>query len=377
MEGVAHRVLAAMLLPLSVLAGSCVTSVYACEDDGQCPDGFCEASGYCSFTDVECGSGRRYGSFAGDGLGGTCVPDGGTSTGAEPTTGPIENSTMGPSGTTGPDDDSSSGRPTSGVVEMTTTGGGSSTSATATGSEASSSTGPPVERVDEGLIVLYRLDEGRGTTLHDTATLQPPIDLTIEGKGYEWTPDGLRFVGDASTVAGSNSSLSKLNDACLASDALTMEVWLTPEEALASGPPRLVTYSRDAGSRNASWMLGGNVDGGTPGWRGRTRVDPEEFNGLPTTVVSVDDGANGQLVHAVYVHEAAGFDHVYLDGELATSVAREGDFSAWNTAPEYRLGLGNEFGASNRPLTGTLHLAAIYCRALEASEVGQNFQAGL
>ncbi|MEM9456297.1 MAG: hypothetical protein AAGF11_19095 [Myxococcota bacterium] len=43
-----------------------------CEADGV--GGSCEASGYCSFPDPSCSSGRRYGEHAGDMLGHMCVP---------------------------------------------------------------------------------------------------------------------------------------------------------------------------------------------------------------------------------------------------------------------------------------------------------------
>jgi len=69
---------------------SCVgESPYHCSSAGQCVAdaraGSCEPTGFCSFADTSCGSGRRYGAHAGDGLGGLCVddnrPDGGASDG--------------------------------------------------------------------------------------------------------------------------------------------------------------------------------------------------------------------------------------------------------------------------------------------------------
>ncbi len=49
--------------------------MFLCQDDTGCPNGQCEASGFCSFPDPACDSGRRYGEFAGDGLGGSCVDE--------------------------------------------------------------------------------------------------------------------------------------------------------------------------------------------------------------------------------------------------------------------------------------------------------------
>lgn len=54
-------------------------------DDPQCDGGYCEASGYCSFDDADCDSGRRYGPLAGGGLGGKCVAPEDTSTSIDAT----------------------------------------------------------------------------------------------------------------------------------------------------------------------------------------------------------------------------------------------------------------------------------------------------
>ncbi|MCA9659584.1 MAG: hypothetical protein KC486_14650 [Myxococcales bacterium] len=87
---------------LGLLAGACMTaSSFACTGDAECThagaQGVCEDSGFCSFPDESCASGRRYGEFSGNGLGGACVDGAGsdsatstatTSTGSttEPTT---------------------------------------------------------------------------------------------------------------------------------------------------------------------------------------------------------------------------------------------------------------------------------------------------
>ena len=72
---------------VSLLVG-CGPDVYACTDHDQCRTGSavgsCEASGFCSFPDAACASGRRYGGLAGDGLGGECVDEPSASTGAPP-----------------------------------------------------------------------------------------------------------------------------------------------------------------------------------------------------------------------------------------------------------------------------------------------------
>lgn len=58
-------------LAIAVLA--CGTEAYTCQSDGACDDGWCEPIGFCSFEDVECESGRRFGSQASDEFAGQCV----------------------------------------------------------------------------------------------------------------------------------------------------------------------------------------------------------------------------------------------------------------------------------------------------------------
>jgi hypothetical protein len=68
---------------LGLLAGACMSaSAFACTSDAECvhagAQGVCENSGFCSFPDESCASGRRYGEFSGNGLGGACVDGAGS-----------------------------------------------------------------------------------------------------------------------------------------------------------------------------------------------------------------------------------------------------------------------------------------------------------
>jgi cysteine-rich repeat protein len=96
---------------------------FNCSSDAQCvqgsESGFCEATGYCSFPDDACDSGRRYGALAGGGLAGTCVGEAGTDassvgTGPEPSS-----SASSPSSST-PDPSTSSAESTSEVGPSST-----------------------------------------------------------------------------------------------------------------------------------------------------------------------------------------------------------------------------------------------------------------
>ena len=121
---------------LSVLLAACTSSgSFACQDDRDCGEGACEATGYCSFPDGACESGRRYGDLAESGLAGQCVslePDAETEmTGGSSTTGPSGGTTASsmpttvePPGTSSAGDEGES----VGTLDPTAASGGSETS---------------------------------------------------------------------------------------------------------------------------------------------------------------------------------------------------------------------------------------------------------
>ena len=69
----------AFALAWIVALGGCtpIASAFRCADSAACVRegvaGTCEGNHWCSFPDAACGSGRRYGEFAGDGLSNSCV----------------------------------------------------------------------------------------------------------------------------------------------------------------------------------------------------------------------------------------------------------------------------------------------------------------
>jgi hypothetical protein len=74
-------------LLLLVFAGSAcrVSRAFECASSDQCTSadgsGRCESTGYCSFADPGCPSGRRYGDRSGDDVGGRCVEESGPDAG--------------------------------------------------------------------------------------------------------------------------------------------------------------------------------------------------------------------------------------------------------------------------------------------------------
>lgn len=72
------------LVVAALLAGCKGAPAFVCEESSECnPGGTCESTGFCSFPDTACDTGRRYSSYAGDGLSDTCVSDSGGGPGVD------------------------------------------------------------------------------------------------------------------------------------------------------------------------------------------------------------------------------------------------------------------------------------------------------
>ncbi len=97
---------------------------------------------------------------------------------------------------------------------------------------------PP--RIAEGLIALYRFDEGAGTVVHDRSGLSPALPLTLKTSRKDaavWLPEGgLRL--DHRAILVSEGPAAKVIDAVRASNALTLEAWIVPalEKQRGTGP---------------------------------------------------------------------------------------------------------------------------------------------
>ncbi len=346
------------------LSSACVGNAFLCGADTECgTDGTCESSGYCSFPDTECSSGQRYGEHAGTGLANMCVPlpDTGSSTAPDPSS----TSTALPTTEPPLDGDGTTTSGTTTSLGSTTT---AETSTTDTGPDESS-TGMPIERVTEGLLVLYPFDEGRGAVAHDQGGFGAPLDLTIEGSDFAWVSDGISVVDD---VLRSGVPATKIIESCQLTDEFSAEAWITPAAAAAEGPARIITLSNDSSVRNFTVGQGLHLEQ-TDDYIGRVRTSDKtgDANGGPN-LISGSIAATAPT-HVVYLRSTEGYDRLYVDGQLQIEGVRTGSFSNWNDTFEFAC--GNE-PLGDRAWQGTLHLVAVYDRALSPEEIVQNFEAG-
>ena len=227
-------------------------------------------------------------------------------------------------------------------------------------------------RAADGLQAIYYFNEGIGNVVFDHAPAEPKLDLVIgETQTVSWLPGGGLDL-NAATLIASPGPAEKINAACVASDEITMELWVDPVTWDQEGPARMFTVSEDPGNRNASLSHGqyGSYPNTVFGMRLRTTETSD--NGTPG-INSPEGSLTGNLQHVVYTRDAAGNARIYVDGQESVAGITGGTHDNWNSS--YRLGIGAEMDGS-RFWLGTIHLAAVYDRALTAWDVEDNFGAG-
>jgi hypothetical protein len=367
------------LLAMALPSTACFADgVFECQASAQCEGGQC-FDGYCGFADGDCPSGFAYGAHAPGELAKTCVPPADDTTDATTTNASTitasTQSTDDPSApeSTGPQPVTAESSSTSDTAESTT-----DRSETTTSESGSETTGPTVQRVDEGIIALYRFADGQEDEIADLSGVEPlvPLSIVAAEDSPTWTDDGLHFAGGGIAVAMGSST--KIRERLQAASAFTLEVWTTPAEVIQVGPPRLLTLSLDPSERSFSLTHGG-MDSPDPkglpfgdqyGLRLRTALHPD-VNGVPT--ILTQSIAMLAPTHVVATRDVEGLATIWVDGEALISEVRGGDFELWSES--HVLAIGNELDLT-RGYAGTIHLAAIYERALDAAEIATNRAAG-
>jgi hypothetical protein len=179
-----------------------------------------------------------------------------------------------------------------------------------------------------------------------------------------WVAGGIAVTGATRIVSGAPAT--KIIDAVKVSGAISVEGWITPANLAQTGPARIVSISSNTRLRNVTLGQARND------YETRLRTTETSNNGIPAVTTN---GGTAQTVlqHVLYTRDNTGAVAMYIDGQEVATGSVGGSFDNWDEA--YRLILANEYDGS-RPWNGTLHLAAVYAKALDALEVQQNFVAG-
>ncbi len=226
--------------------------------------------------------------------------------------------------------------------------------------------GESATRTGDGLLVLYTFEQAVDDLVEDQSGVGEPLNLHVEqSRGLVWR-------GSALTVTSSSRLTSveparKIVEAVRLSGSLTIEAWITPNDALQNGPARIVTLSADPLQRDFTLGQEGSQ------FDVRLRTSATNENGIPSTSTAVDS-VRAELMHVVFTRNADGAARFFLNGEQTIETQVVGDLSNWTS--DFQLSLANEW-TDDRPWLGELHLVAIYGRALSPDEVAGNYSAGV
>lgn len=103
----------------------------------------------------------------------------------------------------------------------------------------------------DGLQAHYRFDAGEGAVVSDRSGQEPALDLHIaDPNAVVWSSEGLTVLKDVRIAT--EGPAERLSRAIRASNAVTMQAWITPAKAIQSGPARIVTMSQDTSNRNVT-----------------------------------------------------------------------------------------------------------------------------
>ena len=225
---------------------------------------------------------------------------------------------------------------------------------------------PVGTRVASGLVALYELEEGSGTAVNDTSGVGTPLNLTVENAAaVSWVSGGLSI--DSSTIVKSSGAATKIIDAAMGSNEITIEAWVKPGNLTQGGPSRIATLSANPSVRNFTLAQQTNY------YNTRLRSTSTSVNGIPS--LSTPSGTlTTALTHVVFTRDhSSGTTRTYVNGSQVSSGNTPSSFSNWDQS--FKFALANEL-TMDRTWLGELHLVAIYSRELSASEVSQNYNAG-
>lgn len=219
-----------------------------------------------------------------------------------------------------------------------------------------------VGRATADLQALYTFTHRSEDTIRDLSGHTDPINLQIDKpETVRWTDTGLQILKP--TQIQTLQPPTRLIEAIRSSGEVTLEVWLTPARTHQVGPARIVTLSSGPSQRNIT--LGQEQTT----YDVRLRQKGTDANGIPGFSSPTGMTAT-RPTHLVYTRDRNGEASLYVDGERKAQRTRAGDLTNWD---QFLLAIGNET-TGDRPWLGTLHLLAIYSRALSPKEILGNRQ---
>ena len=218
-------------------------------------------------------------------------------------------------------------------------------------------------RVTSNLQVLYEFEDGEGDVIHDVSGNGTAEDINIiTPDKVAWTPNGLETF---SSTTRKSTVDSKIRTNCIASNEISIEVWIQPEYIPQWGR-RIFTYSLSGSYRNFSVIANDDY------YEFRLTTTETDLNGLPSIRTSAGTQTL-ELTHLVYTRDSDGVAKVYVNGNLDTLGNVPGSLSRFKD--NYWLAIGSE-PLGGLEWRGMHYLASVYNRALTEFEVQHNYTIG-
>jgi hypothetical protein len=230
---------------------------------------------------------------------------------------------------------------------------------------------PQTRRATYGLRALYTFEERTGTIFHDYSRSGRPLSLVVDDISATSRRPGVLSI-DSPAVLSSLRPATDLVEACQDSNEITLEAWIMPRSTGQDGPARIMSLGSSIYSGNFSLEQGSSEKRPSNRYRVwlRTTDRAESEQGA---LSSAPGSPVPEMRHIVYTRAASGKARIYVNNEVAANGSVVGDFSDWRGTS--RLTVGND-ATGQQPWLGELHLLALYCRALDSSDVRRNFLAG-
>ena len=221
-------------------------------------------------------------------------------------------------------------------------------------------------RVTSNEIAAYDFKEGSGNIVHDVSGVGTAVDLTINNiNNVAWSNNGLAVVSP--TLIQSAVNPAKILDSCLATNELTIEVWIAPKDTIQNG--NIVTYQAYGEARRFSLFQYSER------YATKVRILPSTNLAGEPFIQSTPGWVNLELNQIVYTRSSNGQVKMYRDGEEITSINLPGDFGAWEGGADKVFGIACNFTQGN--WLGAFYYTGIYNRALSGSEISHNFSLGI
>jgi hypothetical protein len=224
-------------------------------------------------------------------------------------------------------------------------------------------------RYDADTIAKYEFQTGSGYTAYDTSGIDPAADLTISGDVL-WAGGWGITVGAGGKAQASTSASSKIYNLIQATGEFSVEAWVAPALVAVdksymvsySGGDTLRNFTLGQTNQNYDFMLrsSNSVLDGTPQLA------------TPTAAMLLQ----ASLQHVVLTYDPINGRQVYVNGVNANvpDPQKGGTISNWDNT--FALVLGNEV-SGDRSWQGLIKFVAIHSRAMSATQIMQNFNAGV